>query len=501
MSLNQLTAHETAFRLARGEITAFSVTAACLERIRKVEERLHAFIRVDEEGAMKMAEAVDAKVRRREDPGPLAGVPVALKDNLCVKGREITCGSKILKGFIATYDATVVEKLRSAGAVFLGQTNMDEFAMGSSNENSSYGPVGNPWDAGRVPGGSSGGSAAAVAADEALAALGSDTGGSIRQPAALCGVAGMKPTYGRVSRYGLIAYASSLDQIGPFGKDVEDIALLLDVISGHDPRDSTSDPFPRPPLRECLGREIAGMTFGVPKECFAEGMETEVEKAFRASLEVFRSLGGRVKEIALPHLSYTLACYYILSTAEASSNLARFDGVRYGFRAPGAKDLLEMYEATRGAGFGEEVKRRIMLGTYVLSSGYYEAYYARALKVRRLIKNDFDAAWADACDCILMPTSPTVAFKAGEKTADPLQMYLSDIFTIAVNLAGLPAISIPGGFGAGGLPVGLQIIAPHFEEGKIAQAASAFEKATDFHRQKPRIRDLRKPGSQECFGF
>ncbi len=487
MSLNRLTARETAVRVARGEVSAVAVAESCLERIRSIDGRLHSFLRVDAEGALKMAEAVDEKVRRKEDPGPLAGVAVALKDNLCVRGREITCGSKILTGFRSPYDATVVGKLRAAGAVFLGQTNMDEFAMGSSNENSSYGPVGNPWDPGRVPGGSSGGSAAAVAADCAIAALGSDTGGSIRQPAALCGVAGMKPTYGRVSRYGLIAYASSLDQIGPFGKDVGDVALLLDAISGHDSRDSTSDPFPRPPLISALGGEAAGMTFGVPRECFAEGMEPEVEKAFRGALDVFRSLGAGVKEVALTHLPYTLACYYILSTAEASSNLARFDGVQYGFRAPGARNLLEMYEKTRGTGFGDEVKRRIMLGTYVLSSGYYEAYYARALKVRRLIKNDFDAAWASSCDCLLMPTSPTVAFRAGEKTADPLQMYLSDIFTIAVNLAGLPALSLPGGYGAGGLPVGLQIIAPHFEEGRIVRSAAAFERATDFHRRKPNI--------------
>ena len=487
MFLNELTAHETASRVAKGEVSAVSVAEACLNRIEALDPVLHAFIRVNREGALRMAEAVDEKIRRGEKPGPLAGVAVALKDNLCVRGREITCGSKILRGFIAPYDATVVEKLRSAGAVFLGQTNMDEFAMGSSNENSSYAPARNPWDTGRVPGGSSGGSAAGLAADEAISALGSDTGGSIRQPAGLCGVAGMKPTYGLVSRYGLIAYASSLDQIGPFGKDVEDIALLLETISGHDPRDSTSAPAPVPRFRDFLADDIRGMTLGVPRECFAEGMAAEVERTFREAIKTCEILGARVKEIELRHIPYTLACYYILSTAEASSNLARFDGVKYGFRAEGAKNLLSLYEATRGEGFGDEVKRRIILGTYVLSSGYYDAYYARALKVRRLIKNDFDAAWGASCDCILMPTSPTVAFKVGEKTADPLQMYLSDVFTIAVNLAGLPAISIPCGFSSVGLPVGLQIIAPAFEEGRILKTAYAFEKSTDFYLQKPKI--------------
>lgn len=485
MPLHQLTAHEIARRVGKGEVTAAAVTEDCLRRIEEVEPSVRGFIRVDPEGAREMAAAVDRKNKDGSPPGPLTGVPVALKDIYCVRGREITAGSKILKGFISPYDATIVRKLREAGAVFLGQTNMDEFAMGSSTENSSYFPTSNPWDLSRVPGGSSGGSAAVLAADETVSSLGSDTGGSIRQPASLCGVAGMKPTYGRVSRYGLIAYASSLDQIGPFGKDVEDIALLLEVISGHDPLDSTSAPLEVPRFRDFLEGGVRGMKLGVPRQCFVEGMEEEVEEAFRDNIKTFRELGGEVVEIGLPRLPATLACYYILSTAEASSNLARFDGVQYGYRNREAAHLLEMYEDTRREGFGDEVKRRIILGTYVLSSGYYDQYYARALKVRRLIKEDYDAAFK-RCDCVLMPASPTVAFKRGERTEDPLRMYLSDIFTISVNLAGLPAISINGGFSRReGLPIGLQIIAPAFEEGRILQVASEFERKTDFHRRKP----------------
>jgi len=475
--------------VAGGEASAADVTEACLGRIEEVEPRLGCFLRVDPEGARAMAARVDERLKRGEGAGLLAGVPIALKDNLCVRGREITCGSRILKGFTAPYDATVITKLRDSGAVFLGQTNMDEVAMGSSTENSGYNPTRNPWDPERVPGGSSGGSAAALAAGEALSSLGSDTGGSIRQPASLCGVAGMKPTYGRVSRYGLIAYASSLDQIGPFGKDVEDIALLLEIISGHDRRDSTSAPLEVPRYRDFLKNNIRGMKLGVPRECFAEGMEKNVEGIFKAALDTFRRLGAEVMEIELPRIPYTLACYYILSTAEASSNLARYDGVKYGYRAREYRNLLEMYERTRQEGFGEEVKRRIILGTYVLSAGYYEAYYARALKVRRLIKDDFDAAFSD-CDCVIMPTSPSVAFQIGERKDDPLRMYLSDIFTISVNLAGLPAISINCGFDRQKLPVGLQIIAPPFEEGRILNVAYAFEQNTGFHKQKPELKGI-----------
>jgi len=486
---NQLTAHEIADLVAKREITAVEVTESCLSRIDEVDPVVRAFIRVDREGALAMAGDIDRRIAAGENPGILAGVPIALKDILSVRGKEITCGSRILQGYIAPYDATVVRKLREAGAVFLGQTNMDEFAMGSSTENSGYWPTGNPWDPTRVPGGSSGGSAAAVAADETITSLGSDTGGSIRQPAALCGVAGLKPTYGRVSRYGLIAYASSLDQIGPFGKDIEDIALMLEAISGHDPLDSTSAPVEVPRFRDSLVDDIAGMKIGVPRECFVEGMEEGVEEAFRAGLEVFHSLGAEIIDIELPRILYSVACYYILSTAEASSNLARYDGVQYGNRNREGKSLLGMYESTRKDGFGEEVKRRILLGTYVLSAGYYDAYYAKSLKVRRLIKDDFDRAFS-ICDTVVMPTSPCTAFKLGSRMADPLQMYLSDIFTIGVNLAGLPAISINCGFDRADLPVGLQIIAPPFAEDKILRAAYTFERNTGFHKKKPELRKV-----------
>jgi len=487
MGLNQLTAHEVSDLVLKREVTAVEVTEACLSRVDEVEPVIRSFIRVDREGALSMAEDIDRRIAEGENPGILAGVPIALKDILSVRGKEITCGSRILQRYVSPYDATVVEKLRAAGAVFLGQTNMDEFAMGSSTENSGYWPTCNPWDPTRVPGGSSGGSAAAVAADEAITSLGSDTGGSIRQPAALCGVAGMKPTYGRVSRYGLIAYASSLDQIGPFGKDIEDIALMLEAISGHDPLDSTSAPVEVPRFRNYLIDDIAGLKIGIPRECFVEGMESGVEEVFRSSLEIFHSMGAEIIEIELPRVPYSVACYYILSTAEASSNLARYDGVQYGSRNRDSKSLLDMYESTRRMGFGEEVKRRILLGTYVLSAGYYDAYYNKSLRVRRLIKEDFDRAFS-ACDCVVMPTSPCTAFKLGSRMADPLQMYLSDIFTIGVNLAGLPAISINCGFDSEDLPVGLQVIAPPFAEDKILRAAYAFEQNTGFHKRKPELK-------------
>lgn len=486
MRLNRLTAHEIAGRVLNREITAVDVAQACLSQIEVIEPMIRSFIEVDTESALNMAGDIDRKIATGEDPGILAGVPIALKDNLSVKDREVTCGSRILQGYVSPYDATVVKKLREAGAVFLGRTNMDEFAMGSSTENSGYWPTCNPWDPSRVPGGSSGGSAASVAADEAIVSLGSDTGGSIRQPAALCGVAGMKPTYGRVSRYGLVAYASSLDQIGPFGKDVEDIALMLEAISGHDPLDSTSAALPVPRFRDFLINDISGLKIGVPRECFIEGMEEGVESIFRDGLEVFSSLGVDIVEIELPRIPYSVACYYILSTAEASSNLARYDGVQYGSRIREGGSLLDMYESTRKQGFGEEVKRRILLGTYVLSAGYYDAYYNKSLKVRRLIKDDFDRAFS-VCDCVVMPTSPCTAFKLGARTQDPLQMYLSDIFTIGVNLAGLPAISINSGFDNQGMPVGLQIIAPPFAEEKILRTAYSFERHTGFHKKRPEI--------------
>ena len=379
-----------------------------------------------------------------------------------------------------------MEKLRAAGAVFTGKTNMDEFAMGSSTETSHFGTTRNPWDLGRIPGGSSGGSAAAVAADECIAALGSDTGGSIRQPAALCGVVGMKPTYGRVSRYGLIAFASSLDQIGPFTKDVEDCAIVMNVIAGYDPRESTSVPEEVPDYRRFLGRGVEGWTVGIPKEYFVAGIDPEVEAAVRRAITVLEQAGARCIEVSLPHTEYCLAVYYIVAPAEASSNLARYDGVRYGFRSEGNRDLLDMYKKTRSAGFGAEVKRRIMLGTYALSSGYYDAYYKKASQVRALIKRDFDRAFT-GCDVILTPTTPTAAFRIGEKTDDPMQMYLSDIFTISANLAGIPGISVPCGFTSGGLPIGVQFLAGHFQEGRLIQIAAAFEKAANIEKRRPSL--------------
>jgi aspartyl-tRNA(Asn)/glutamyl-tRNA(Gln) amidotransferase subunit A len=391
-----------------------------------------------------------------------------------------------LENFIPSYDATVIEKLKAAGAVFVGKTNMDEFAMGSSTENSFFGPTHNPWDLSRIPGGSSGGSAAAVAADECIASLGSDTGGSIRQPAACCGVVGLKPTYGRVSRYGLVAFASSLDQIGPFGKDVRDTALLLNVISGHDPRDSTSVDTPVPDYTQALIDDVRSMVLGVPREYFIEGIDPEVASAVRQAITTLEKLGAKTVEVSLPHSEYALAVYYIIAPAEASSNLARYDGVKYGFRVKGIRDLLEMYRETRSQGFGAEVKRRIMLGTYALSAGYYEAYYRKASQVRTLIREDFQKVFSQ-CDVLLMPTTPTPAFQLGEKVDDPLQMYLSDIFTIPCNLAGLPGLSLPCGFSQQGLPIGLQILANHFQEEKIFRVAYTYEQNTEFRRRKPNL--------------
>jgi aspartyl-tRNA(Asn)/glutamyl-tRNA(Gln) amidotransferase subunit A len=417
---------------------------------------------------------------------PLGGIPVAIKDNICVKGEETTCSSRILKGFKLPYDATVITRLRKAGAVLLGKTNMDEFAFGSSCETSCYGATRNPWDRDRIPGGSSGGSAAGVAAGQAVMALGSDTGGSIRQPAAMCGVVGMKPTYGRVSRYGLIAFASSLDQIGPITKDVEDAALLLGAIAGYDEMDSTSVDTPVPDYRRSLTKDIAGMTVGIPKEYFIEGIDAEVLNAVKDAIALFRKMGAKIIDISLPHTEYAVSTYYIIAPAEASSNLARFDGVQYGFRAKGPKDLVDMYVQTRSLGFGDEAKRRILLGTYVLSSGYYEAYYLKAQKVRTRLREDFTRAFS-AVDCMLTPTTPTAAFRIGEKTADPLAMYLSDIFTIPANLAGIPGMSIPCGFTKTGLPIGLQILAKPFGEETIFRAAYAYEQSTDWHKQRPKL--------------
>ena len=485
MELYELTIHELQDKLRAGQTTAAEIAASVFQRIDAVEKDVHAYISLMRKSALAEAVRADEQIKRGEG-GALAGIPIALKDITCTQGYRTTCGSRILDNFIPPYDATVVEKLRTAGAVFTGKTNMDEFAMGSSTETSHYGTTRNPWDLGRIPGGSSGGSAAAVAADECIAALGSDTGGSIRQPAALCGVVGMKPTYGRVSRYGLIAFASSLDQIGPFTKDVEDCAIVMNVIAGYDPRESTSVPEEVPDYRRFLGRGVEGWTVGIPKEYFVAGIDPEVEASVRRAITVLEQAGARCVEVSLPHTQYCLAVYYIVAPAEASSNLARYDGVRFGFRSEGNRDLLDMYKKTRSAGFGAEVKRRIMLGTYALSSGYYDAYYKKASQVRALIKRDFDRVFT-GCDIILTPTTPTAAFRIGEKTDDPMQMYLSDIFTISANLAGIPGISVPCGFTSGGLPIGVQFLAGHFQEGRLIQIAGAFEKLANIEKRRPSL--------------
>ncbi|MBI4388327.1 MAG: Asp-tRNA(Asn)/Glu-tRNA(Gln) amidotransferase subunit GatA [Candidatus Omnitrophica bacterium] len=441
------------------------------------------------------AKAIDSKVKAYlsliekepsfETKGILAGVPISIKDNICIEGCETTCGSKILKGYVPPYDATVIKKLKAAGAFIVGKCNMDEFAFGSSNESSAFGPVHNPWDLTRVPGGSSGGSAASVAADEAIAALGSDTGGSIRQPASFCSAVGIKPTYGRVSRYGLVAFGSSLDQIGPITKTVEDAAILLGVIAGHDPHDSTSANLPVPDYTKSLVKDVKGLKIGLPKEYFVKGLDPDVEQAVRKAVKIYQDLGAKIVEISLPHTSYAVHIYYIVATAEASSNLGRFDGVRYGFRAQ-SSNLSDMYLKTRDEGFGAEAKRRILLGTFVLSAGYYDAYYLRGLKARTLLKQDFEKAF-EQVDLILSPTAPTPPFKLGEKVDDPISMYLSDIYTISANLAGVPAISIPGGFSKELLPIGIQLMAKPFAEETIFRAAYAFEQATDFHKKKPTL--------------
>jgi aspartyl-tRNA(Asn)/glutamyl-tRNA(Gln) amidotransferase subunit A len=460
-------------RLRSGATTARAEAEACLGRIAELNPTINAFITVTAERALAAADESDARIARGEPLRPLEGVPVAVKDNMVVSGVRTTCGSKILDNYVPPYTATAVERLEAAGAVILGKTNCDEFAMGSSNENSAYGPVRNPWDLDRVPGGSSGGSAAAVAAGMAMAALGSDTGGSIRLPAALCGVVGLKPTYGRVSRYGLVAFGSSLDQIGPFANSIADAARVLGVIAGHDPLDSTASTEPVPEYLDSLDGGVAGLRVGVPSEFFGEGLTQGPRERIEAAIERLRELGAEVVDISLPHMKYATATYYIVATAEASSNLARYDGVRYGFRAEDAEGLREMYRRTRDEGFGAEVKRRIMLGTYVLSSGYYDAYYAKAQRVRTLIERDFRTAF-EACDVIATPASPSVAFPLGAKVDDPLAMYLTDIYTITANLAGVPGLSVPYGLSEG-LPVGLQLLAPHFDERTLLRAARAVE--------------------------
>ncbi len=479
MQLYELTAHELSEQLAARTVSAREVTDAVLARIDRTEERVHAYVTVTADAARAQADAVDAARARGEALSPLAGIPLAVKDNLCTTGVETTCSSKMLRGFKPPYSATVVEKLDAAGSVFVGKANLDEFAMGSSTENSAFGASHNPWDLGAVPGGSSGGSTAAVAAGEAIWALGSDTGGSIRQPAAFCGVVGLKPTYGRVSRYGLIAFASSLDQIGPITRDVRDAALLMNVLSGHDPMDSTSVVRDVPDYTKALTGDIKGMTLGVPAEYFAQGVSAEVTASVRAAIDKYVELGAEIKEISLPHSEYALPTYYIIAPAEASSNLARYDGVRFGHRTARATSHIDLFEKSREEGFGPEVKQRIMIGTYALSAGYYDAFYLKAQQVRTLIKQDFDRAF-ESVDAIISPTAPTAAFQMGE-VSDPLAMKLNDVLTIPANMAGIPALSLPCGFTEKGLPIGLQLQAPAFGEETLLRLAHAYEQATDWH--------------------
>jgi aspartyl-tRNA(Asn)/glutamyl-tRNA(Gln) amidotransferase subunit A len=483
--LDALTIDEARRRLRAGELTATALTQAALSHLERTEPSLHAFITATPELALAQAKQADARLAAGDAP-PLCGIPLAIKDVILTKGVRTTAGSKILSSFVAPYDATVTQRLRAAGAVFVGKANCDEFAMGSSTENSAYGPAHNPWGLTRVPGGSSGGSAAAVAAGQCLAALGTDTGGSIRQPAAHTGVVGLKPTYGRVSRYGVIAYASSLDQVGPLTRSVRDCALLLEAIAGFDQLDSTSVPEPVPAYAEQLGAGIKGLRIGLPKEYFIEGMQPEVADAVRAAVTQLKSLGATVEDVSLPHTEYAVPAYYLIATAEASSNLARYDGTRYGLRVDHSHGLLDMYRQTRAEGFGTEVKRRIMLGTYALSAGYYDAFYLKAQKVRTLIRRDFDAVFA-GCDAIVTPTAPTTAFALGDKITDPLEMYLSDIFTISVNLAGLPGLSLPCGFDRSGMPIGLQIVGRPFDELTVLQVAHLYEQSTDWHRRLPTL--------------
>jgi aspartyl-tRNA(Asn)/glutamyl-tRNA(Gln) amidotransferase subunit A len=483
MNLSELTLHEAREKLRKREFSAQELTEAVFRRISETDNKVHSYITLCRDTALDKAKEADRIFETEENPCWLLGIPVAVKDNLLTRGIRTTCASKILGEFNPPYDSTTVKKLRAAGAVIIGKTNLDEFAMGSSAENSAFFATRNPWDLERVPGGSSGGSAAAVAADQCIVALGTDTGGSIRQPAACCGIVGLKPTYGRVSRFGIIAFASSMDQVGPMTKDVTDCALTLDTIAGYDPADSTSVNRPVPRHSAALTGNVKDLRLGVPKEYFVAGMQTEVERAVRQAIGLLEKNGAIIEEISLPHTEYAVAVYYIVATAEASSNLARYDGMRYGHRATAA-DLTETYMLTRAQGFGPEVKRRIMLGTYALSAGYYDAYYLKAQKIRTLIKTDFDEAFK-TCDAIIAPTAPTTAFKIGEKTLDPLQMYLSDICTISVNLAGLPALSLPCGFDLEGLPIGMQVIGKHFDECTILNIAYAYEQSTDWHKRKP----------------
>jgi len=480
----ELTIAEARKMLDRKEISSVELTRSVLDRIDSIDEKLNAFLTVSEESALAEAEAADRAIAAGASK-PLTGIPLAVKDVICTEGIRTTCASKILENFVPPYSAAVIEKLKSQNTVLVGKTNMDEFAMGSSNEHSAFGPTRNPWDLSRIPGGSSGGSASAVAADMCLGALGSDTGGSIRQPACHCGVVGLKPTYGRVSRFGLVAFASSLDQIGPLAKSVEDCAILLNVLAGHDKKDSTSVPEPVPDYPTAITPDLGGVTLGLPKEYLqAKGTDPEVGRAVAGAIQTLEGLGARCVEVSLPMTEYVVAAYYVIAPCEASSNLARYDGVKYGARANDAEDLMDMYRKTRSRGFGSEVQRRIIIGTYSLSAGYYDAYYGKASQVRTRIMEDFKQAFT-ACDALVCPVAPTPAFRIGEKTDDPLTMYLSDIFTLSANLAGIPGLSVPCGFSTEGLPIGLQVLAPYFKEETLIRVAGSFEQATDFHFKKP----------------
>jgi aspartyl-tRNA(Asn)/glutamyl-tRNA(Gln) amidotransferase subunit A len=484
--LHQLTIHEAHRLLKQRKISSTELTKSVLKRIAEIEGKVHACLTIVEDIALSEAEKFDNYIKTADEITPLTGIPTLVKDVICTKGIRTTCGSKMLENFVPPYNATVIEKLKAQNAVIVGKTNMDEFAMGSSNEHSAFFPTHNPWDLNRVPGGSSGGSAVAVSTGETVYALGSDTGGSIRQPAALCSVVGLKPTYGRVSRFGLVAFASSLDQIGPITKDVTDGALVMNVIAGYDPRDSTSVPCPVPDYTQHLIPDVKGLRIGIPREYFVEGMQDEVRLALENAISKLEELGAEIDwEVSLPHTKYALAVYYILAPSEASANLARYDGVKYGFSERDAGNVIETTEKTRQVGFGPEVKRRIMLGTYALSAGYYDAYYVKAQKVRTLIKQEFDQAF-EKYDALVTPTSPIVPFKLGEKLEDPMQMYLSDVCTLPVNIAGIPAISIPAGF-ADNLPIGMQIMGKPFSEEILLRIAFAYEQATDWHKRKPSL--------------
>lgn len=482
----QKTVAELSQILQKGDVSSTELTRAFIERIEKIDPKINSFILKTSELALKQAKAADDRLKKKENTTPLTGIPIALKDIFITKDVETTCASKILKGYIPSYNGTAVQKLLDAGSVLLGKLNMDEFAMGSSNEHSAFGPVKNPWNCDFVPGGSSGGSAAAVAADLCSASLGTDTGGSIRQPSSCCGTVGLKPTYGRVSRYGIIAFASSLDQVGPITKDVTDCAIMMNAITGHDTNDATSIDAPVPDYIKSLVADVKGLTIGVPKEYFVEGIDDEVSSSVRAAEYKFRELGANCIEISLPHTKYAVPTYYIIAPAEASANLARYDGIRFGHRSKECSDLKDLYEKSRTQGFGPEVTLRIIVGTYVLSSGYYEAYYLKAQKARTLIKRDFFDAFKK-CDAILTPVMPTPPFKLGEKLEDPLTMYLSDIFTIPVNLAGLPGISVPCGFSKAGVPIGLQLIGKPLGEETLIRIAYTYEQATEWHMKKPQI--------------